>query len=144
MNVRWEEAVLRISTDGSGWLLVEFGTGYEAKVLDDARAIIDLSNRKLPAQIELVSVVDWAARFCGEKISIPSEQDLRQDAWCLRYDSEVDCLTVKLYPDSRQLAPFRNREVLATLSIDHGDMLCGIAVHLLSSEVAEVLQRTEQ
>lgn len=135
---------MRVSTDGFGWLLVEFGTGYRAKVLDDARAIIDLSNHVLPAQIELVSVVDWAARFCGEQISIPSEQDLGEDAWCLRYDRLVDCLMVRLYPDSRQLAPFRNREVLATLSVDYGGLLCGVSVHLLPSEVTQVLQRVEQ
>jgi len=132
---------VKVSVENDNWLVVEFGSGYVAKTLGGAHAIIDLSRSVLPAAIELVSIVDWAARCHGETIAVPSIQDLGSDTWCLRYDRSVDCLMVYLYPDHRALGPFRNREVAAILSVDYGGSICGVAVRLEHSQIVAVMRR---
>jgi hypothetical protein len=110
-------------------------------VLKGCFAIIDFSSSRLPAQIEIISIVCMAKLRSQEVITIPTDLQLKEDAWCIRYDSVVDCISISMYKDARRLAPFHNREVPAELYLDSDGVLCGVAVYLRPTEVASVLQR---
>jgi hypothetical protein len=80
----------------------------------------------------------------GITIDPPGLSDLAEDAWVMSYDSEVDCMLIRLFPDAGLGAPFRNRQAPVEVFGDYGGRLCGLRITLTEAEAAAVERRAGQ
>ena len=91
------------------------------------QALVDASREGRITGIEVISLL-WCAAERGVTLDPPPPERVLQGELRVTFDSQVDCLYVRLVADSRPFRPLRQLQATVSACVDAHDQLCGLRV----------------